>query len=65
MRHMHTYGVCVFVAGHGQASRKMGFLMRRGLVAEVDSFDGFNNNNMVNTTSNNTTSRYVHTLINL
>ncbi|KAF0888937.1 hypothetical protein E2562_020155 [Oryza meyeriana var. granulata] len=43
------------VAGHGQA-REMGFLMRRGLVAEVDGFDGFNNN-MVSTTSNNTTAR--------
>uniref|UniRef100_A0A0D9Y115 Myb-like domain-containing protein n=1 Tax=Leersia perrieri TaxID=77586 RepID=A0A0D9Y115_9ORYZ len=43
------------VAGHGQA-REMGFLMRRGLIAEVDVFDGFNNN-MVNTTSNNTIAR--------
>ncbi|KAL5224010.1 hypothetical protein ABZP36_010649 [Zizania latifolia] len=46
---------CVAVAGHGQ-TRYMGFLMRRGLDAEVNGFDVYNNN-MVNTTSNITTAR--------
>ncbi|KAL5206697.1 hypothetical protein ABZP36_034906 [Zizania latifolia] len=49
--------VAVCAAGHGQ-TRDMGFLMRRGtLDAEVNGFDVYNNNNMVNTTANITTAR--------
>ncbi|KAG8049129.1 hypothetical protein GUJ93_ZPchr0009g1500 [Zizania palustris] len=45
------------VAGHGQ-TRDMGFLMRRGTLdadVEVNGFDVYNNNNMVNTTAANIT----------